>query len=98
MFSSFRDEQNTGKSEYSTIAAIFVKKIYPILCLTTFASGFAFSTENMVYVFEKESPFRYLKKTLLTIPITLYDDHLYKIRNIAINEQQVSLLAFVVLH
>lgn len=94
-----REEQNAGKTELSSIATIFVKKIYPILCLTTFPNGFAFATENMVHVFEKESAFKYVKKTLLTIPIDLYEDHLYTIRNIAINEQQVrTYLRLIELH
>lgn len=76
------------KSELSTIASLLAKKIYPIKCLTTFPMGFAFATNNMVHVFEKEPPFKFVKKTLLTIPVTIFDESLYAIKNIAINEQQ----------
>lgn len=63
------------------------------MCLTTFPLGFAFATNNMVHVFEKETQFRFIKKTLLTIPIALYDESLYGIRNIAINDQQDTIVA-----
>lgn len=81
------------KSELSTVAQLLAKKSYPIKCLTTFPSGFAFATHNMVHVFEKEPPFRFIKKTLLTIPVTLFDESLYVIKDIAINEQQDTIVA-----
>jgi hypothetical protein len=92
IISLFRDEASK-KSEVSSIVTIFAKKIYPILCLTTFPNGFAFSTNNMAHIFEKQSPFKFVKKTLLTIPVTIYDENLYVIRNISINEQQDTILA-----
>ena len=82
------DSDDTSKSELSTIVSLLAKKTYPIKCLTTFPLGFAFATNNMVHVFEKETPFKFIKKTLLTIPVTLFDEPLYVIKNIAINEQQ----------
>lgn len=83
----------SSKSELSTIASLLAKKSYPIKCLTTFPSGFAFSTNNMVHVFEKETPFKFIKKTLLTIPVTLFHESLYVIKDIAINEQQDTIVA-----
>lgn len=81
------------KSELSTVAQLLVRKTYPIKCLTTFPSGFAFATQNMVHVFEKDPPFRFIKKTLLTIPVTLFDESLYVVKDIAINEQQDTIVA-----
>lgn len=86
-------DDNSSKSELSTIASLLAKKTYPIKCLTTFPSGFAFATNNMVHVFHRETPFKFLKKTLLTIPVTLFDESLYVIKNIAVNEQQDTIVA-----
>lgn len=86
-------DSDDTRSELCTVATLLAKKTYPILCLTTFPLGFAFATNNMVHVFEKETPFKFKKKTLLTIPVTLFDDSLYVIRNIAINEQQDTIVA-----
>lgn len=67
-----------------------------INCLTNFGKGFAFAVHNVVYVFEKESNFRYIKKTIITIQIDIYSDELYKIVNIAINPQQDTIIASTV--
>lgn len=81
----------------SSYASVFLKKeTYPILCLTSFPLGFAFSTNNVVHVFERETNIKYTKKTMLTIPV-IYDESLYIIRNIAINDQQVSFSIYLVL-
>lgn len=40
-----------------------------------------------MYVFEKESNYRFKCKTILTIPIDIYDEDLYIITNMAINAQ-----------
>lgn len=87
------DADDSSKSELNTIATLLAKKTYPIMCLTTFPTGFAFATNNMVHVFERETPFKYIKKTLLTIPVTLYEEPLYVIKSIAINEQQDTIVA-----
>jgi cilia- and flagella-associated protein 57 len=60
-----------------------------VMCLTSFLHGFAFAIQNVVFVFEKETQFRFLKKSLITVPVTLYAEKLYKITNMAINAQQV---------
>lgn len=87
------DDEGSVKSDLSTVAQLLVRKTYPIKCLVTFPSGFAFATHNMVHVFEKEPPFRFTKKTLLTIPVTLFDESLYVVKDIAINEQQDTIVA-----
>lgn len=87
------DADESTKSELSTIASLLAKKTYPIKCLTTFPTGFAFATNNMVHVFQKENAFKFIKKTLLTIPVTIYDASLYVIKNIAVNEQQDTIVA-----
>lgn len=86
-------DADDNKSELSTIATLLAKKTYPIKCLTTFPMGFAFATNNMVHVFQRETPFKFVKKTLLTIPVTLFDESLYAIKDIAINEQQDTIVA-----
>lgn len=86
-------DADDSKSELCTVATLLAKKTYPIMCLMTFPMGFAFATNNMVHVFEKETPFKFKKKTLLTIPVTLFDDSLYVIKNVAINEQQDTIVA-----
>lgn len=87
------DSDESTKSELSTIASLLAKKTYPIKCLTTFPMGFAFATNNMVHVFHKETPSKFTKKTLLTIPVVLFDEALYVIKDIAINEQQDTIVA-----
>lgn len=86
-------DDSTSKSELSTIATLLAKKTYPIKCLTTFPMGFAFATNNMVHVFHRETPFKFIKKTLATIPVTLFDESLYVVKCIAINEQQDTIVA-----
>lgn len=85
--------EEMARSELSTVATLLVKKIYPIKCLTTFMTGFAFATNNMVHVFHKESMYKYHKKTLLTIPVTLFEESVYAIKSIAINEQEDTVVA-----
>lgn len=86
------DEIST-KSELCTIVQLLAKKTYPIKCLTTFRSGFAYATHNMVHVFHKETPYKFVKKTILTIPVTIYDESLYVITNITINDQEDTIIA-----
>jgi cilia- and flagella-associated protein 57 len=86
-------DDTSSKSELSTIVTLLAKKTYPIKCLTTFPQGFAFATNNMVHVFQRETPFKFIKKTLLTIPVTLFEESLYVIKDIAVNEQQDTIVA-----
>ncbi|CRK95668.1 CLUMA_CG009126, isoform A [Clunio marinus] len=86
------DEKNS-KSELSTIATLLAKKVYPIKCLTTFPLGFAFATSNMCHVFRRLSALKFQKKTLLTVPVTLFEEALYVIKDIAINDQQDTIVA-----
>lgn len=87
------DSDDIAKSELSTVAQLLATKTYAIKCLTTFPSGFAFATHNMVHIFAKEPPFKFIKKTLLTIPVTYFDESLYVVKDIAINEQQDTIVA-----
>lgn len=56
-------------------------------CLTYYQNGFAFAIHNALHVFEKETNYRYSKKTIITIPIDIYPSSLYRIKNVAINVQ-----------
>lgn len=81
------------KSELGAVAQLLARKTYPIKCLTTFPSGFAFATNNMAHVFQKSGQFKFIKKTLLTIPVALFDESLYVIKDIAINENEDTIVA-----
>lgn len=59
-----------------------------ILCLRSFPKGFAFAVHNEVYVFEKESKFKFERKTVITIPYDIYPESSYQITNMAINLNQ----------
>lgn len=54
-------------------------------CLTYYAKGFAYSIHNQLHVFEKETNYRFTKKTIITIPVGIFPDVLYRIANVAIN-------------
>lgn len=55
--------------------------------MTQYQKGFAYAIHNVLYVYEKESNYRYSKKTEITIPIDIYPSHLYRIVNVAVNVQ-----------
>ncbi|XP_058450791.1 cilia- and flagella-associated protein 57 [Malaya genurostris] len=61
---------------------------HDVLCLTQFEQGFLYSIHNSVHVFEKSSNYAFMKKSIIRIPITLYDEELYKIMNVAVNAEQ----------
>ncbi|XP_055686721.1 cilia- and flagella-associated protein 57 [Lutzomyia longipalpis] len=63
-----------------------------VICLTHFTTGFCYAIHNVVHVFEKESNYKFQKKTIITIPVTLYAAELYKIANLAINQDQDTLM------
>lgn len=55
-------------------------------CLTYFECGFCFAQHNILHVFQKDKLYvRYAKRSIIEIPIDLYDDHLYGITNVSIN-------------
>lgn len=56
-------------------------------CLTQFQKGFVYALHNMVVVFERETNYRFAKKTLIRIPQTIYPEASYCIQNVAINSQ-----------
>ncbi|KAG5674863.1 hypothetical protein PVAND_004808 [Polypedilum vanderplanki] len=72
------DADETSQRQ-STIVHLLATKTYPIKCLTTFKTGFAFATHNMVHVFQKESSHKFIKTTLLVIPVQIFDASLYVI-------------------
>lgn len=59
-----------------------------VLCLTSFPKGFAYAVHNEVYVFERESKFKFERKTVLQIPYNIYPESSYEIMNMAINVNQ----------
>uniref|UniRef100_A0A182NUB5 WD_REPEATS_REGION domain-containing protein n=1 Tax=Anopheles dirus TaxID=7168 RepID=A0A182NUB5_9DIPT len=61
---------------------------HDVLCLTQFAKGFLYAIHNVVHVFERESNYNFRKKSVIRVPITLYDERLYKIMNVAVNQEQ----------
>ncbi|GAB0089612.1 cilia- and flagella-associated protein 57 [Sergentomyia squamirostris] len=89
------DEGEDGRKEVQTIMTRRKPSIgegkkptKEVLCLNYFTIGFCYALHNVVHVFEKESNYKFQKKTIITIPITLYDRELYKIANVAINQSQ----------
>uniref|UniRef100_A0A1B0BGE8 Cilia- and flagella-associated protein 57 n=1 Tax=Glossina palpalis gambiensis TaxID=67801 RepID=A0A1B0BGE8_9MUSC len=63
-----------------------------VVCMTSFSRGFAFAISNRVYVFERVSKFKYERKTVLTVPVTLFSENLYQIRNLAIDSKQETVI------
>ncbi|XP_053692096.1 cilia- and flagella-associated protein 57 [Sabethes cyaneus] len=63
-----------------------------VLCLTQFDQGFLYSIHNAVHVFEKSSAYTFTKKSIIRIPITLYDKESYKILNVAVNAEQDTII------
>ncbi|XP_058814914.1 cilia- and flagella-associated protein 57 [Topomyia yanbarensis] len=61
---------------------------HDVLCLTQFDQGFLYSIHNAVHVFEKLSNYAFMKKSIIRIPISLYDEDTYKIMNVAVNAEQ----------
>lgn len=59
-----------------------------VMCLVTLQrSGFCFALGNTVQVFQRAGSV-YKKTTIITIPITLYEADLYRIKTIAINQTE----------
>ncbi|XP_030372781.1 cilia- and flagella-associated protein 57 [Scaptodrosophila lebanonensis] len=63
-----------------------------VLCMTAFTKGFAFIMFNKMFVFERVSKFKYERKTILTVPVTIYAEPLYQITNIAIDHKQETVI------
>ncbi|XP_055380070.1 cilia- and flagella-associated protein 57, partial [Condylostylus longicornis] len=64
------------------------KRDESVVCLTVFSKGIAYVIFNQVFVFEKESRFKFIRKTILTLKVDLYPEKLYQICNISVNAQQ----------
>ncbi|KAM7345854.1 testes of unusual size isoform 1-T1 [Cochliomyia hominivorax] len=63
-----------------------------VVCMTAFGRGFAFAIFNMVFVFERISKFKFERKTILTVPVTIYNESLYQITNLAIDNKQETII------
>uniref|UniRef100_A0A336LBT2 CSON008297 protein n=1 Tax=Culicoides sonorensis TaxID=179676 RepID=A0A336LBT2_CULSO len=64
-----------------------------VLCITNFEKGFTYALHNIVHVYEKDTTFKFQKRTIITIPITLYEKESYRIVNMAVNAQQDTVIA-----
>lgn len=63
-------------------------------CLTNFESGFCYSQNNKLFVFEKEKSYvRFTRRAIIQIPIQLYSPESYKITNISVNAQMDTVIA-----
>lgn len=81
------DDYSCGESEDDS--SLRAKHPHPIMCLTSFPKGFAFAIHNTVHVFQREeSPFVFFKRSVLTLPMTIYEESLYTIKNVSINAEQ----------
>lgn len=69
------------------IAAAGTVDEHDVNCLTFYAKGFAYAIENVLHVFEKETSYKYSKKTRITIPVEIFAPRLYRITNVSINVQ-----------
>ncbi|CRL06256.1 CLUMA_CG019108, isoform A [Clunio marinus] len=93
-FIDLEDPQDSDESDSdSCVDVSSTKKIFPIKCVTNFPTGFSFTTNNCCHVFRRLSPYKFRKVTLLVIPVTTYDEELYVIKNISINDQQDKIIA-----
>lgn len=63
-----------------------------VICMTAFPRGFAFAIFNKVYVFELFSKFKFERKTILTVPVTIYPEPLYQITNMAVDSKQETVI------
>lgn len=63
-----------------------------VLGMNAFTRGFAFIIFNKVFVFERVSKFKLERKTVLTVPMTLYTEPQYQITNMAIDHKQETII------
>ncbi|XP_055598286.1 cilia- and flagella-associated protein 57-like [Uranotaenia lowii] len=77
-----------GEMESGSPNADSTELKHDVLCLTQFEYGFLYSIHNSVHVFEKTSGYTFIKKSIIRIPITLFDAETYQIKNVAINAEQ----------
>lgn len=79
------NNRNTG-CELDGINAVHTRARRPVNCLTQFPNGFCYAIHNALYVFEKDKTYmRFMKKTVIKIPIKIYADELYEIIQVSIN-------------
>lgn len=84
------DRENEQQKKYVTASEKLCDT--RVVCMTAFGRGFAFAMFNRVFVFERVSKFKFERKTILTIPITIYADVLYQITNLAIDSKQETVI------
>lgn len=72
---------------------IHVEDHQDVLCITNFDKGFIYALHNIVHVYEKETTFKYQKRTIINIPITFYEKESYRIVNMAVNAQENTVIA-----
>lgn len=63
-----------------------------VICMNAFQRGFAFVIFNKVFVFERITKYKLERKTVLTVPITLYTEPQYQITNMAIDHKQETII------
>lgn len=82
-FIYFRDDEHVSLG--LTAVDLATKKTH-VNCLTYFECGFCFAQHNVLHAFQKDKVYvRYTKRSIMKIPIDLYDDELYEITNVSIN-------------
>uniref|UniRef100_A0A6E8VUB9 Uncharacterized protein n=1 Tax=Anopheles coluzzii TaxID=1518534 RepID=A0A6E8VUB9_ANOCL len=82
------DLSGEGDTDLGATAAEVAERKHEVLCLTQFEKGFLYAIHNVVHVFERESNYNFRKKSIIRVPITLYDEPQYKIVNVAVNHEQ----------
>lgn len=70
-----------------------VKGSVDVTCITNFEKGFVYSMHNIVHVFEKESNFKFVKKTIIELAIDIYEPESYRIVNMAVNMGESTVIA-----
>lgn len=93
IFDLLLDQEAFDRENDQHKCALFEKQYDSrVVCITPFGRGFAFAIFNTVFVFERVSKFKFERKTILTIPITIYAEQLYQITNLAIDSKQETVI------
>lgn len=64
-----------------------------VLCITNFQRGFIYALHNKVHVFEKETGFKFIKRTILTIQMVHFEEEKYRIVSMAVNAGEDTVIA-----
>lgn len=87
----FDKEREAQELRFSTVQQMILPD-WRVLCMSAFSRGFAFIIFNKVFVFERVSKFKFERKTVLTVPITIYSEPQYQITNMAIDHKQETVI------